>query len=141
MLKVCTIMFISHASADRSHPASFLITRKVWAARSQFLRVRSLCFVCHEGCLRPSVTNVCAAPIKLTSVSTRRCAMPTGAPGNIVAISISQTAGGPIWIARSKKLTSSIKPGPALVQPAHEHRCRFRRVPTPSFTPTTIMST
>jgi hypothetical protein len=46
------------------------------------------------------------------------CAIPLGAPGNTVIVTIPQIAGGRIWIARGKKLTFLLNPGPALVEPS-----------------------
>ena len=46
------------------------------------------------------------------------CAIPLGAPGNTVTVTIPQIAGGRIWIARGKKLTFLLNPGPALVEPS-----------------------
>ena len=47
------------------------------------------------------------------------CAIPLGAPGNTVTVTIPQIAGGRIWIARHKKLTFLLNPGgPALVEPS-----------------------
>jgi hypothetical protein len=46
------------------------------------------------------------------------CAISLGAPGNTVTVTIPQIAGGRIWIARGKKLTFLLNPGPALVEPS-----------------------
>lgn len=46
------------------------------------------------------------------------CAIPLGSPGNTVTVTIPQIAGGRIWIARGKKLTFLLNPGPALVEPS-----------------------
>lgn len=45
------------------------------------------------------------------------CAIPLGAPGNTVTITIPQIAGGRIWISEGK-LTFLLNPGPALVEPS-----------------------
>lgn len=46
------------------------------------------------------------------------CAIPLGPHGNTVTVTIPQIAGGRIWIARGKKLTFLLNPGPALVEPS-----------------------
>jgi len=45
------------------------------------------------------------------------CAIPLGPPGNTVAATIPQIAGGRIWISETK-LTFLLNPGPALVEPS-----------------------
>jgi hypothetical protein len=61
---------------------------------------------------------VCAAPIKLTSMSAKDCAIPTGVPGIIVTISMPRIAGGRISISCDKKLTVLLNPWPALAEPS-----------------------
>jgi hypothetical protein len=45
------------------------------------------------------------------------CAIPLGAPGNSVTVTIPQIAGGRIWISEGR-ITFLVNPGPALVEPS-----------------------
>lgn len=57
-------------------------------------------------------------PPSIGSPLTEDCAIPLGAPGNTITVTIPQIAGGRIWIARAQKLTFLLNPGPALVEPS-----------------------
>ncbi|KAI1441148.1 glycoside hydrolase family 64 protein [Annulohypoxylon stygium] len=57
-------------------------------------------------------------PPAIGSPLTEDCAIPLGAPGNTVTVTIPQMAGGRIWFSRNAKLTFLLNPGPALVEPS-----------------------
>ncbi|KAI1768630.1 glycoside hydrolase family 64 protein [Hypoxylon sp. FL1150] len=57
-------------------------------------------------------------PPAIGSPLTEDCAIPLGAPGNTVTVTIPQMAGGRIWFSRDAKLTFLLNPGPALVEPS-----------------------
>ncbi|KAI2633149.1 glycoside hydrolase family 64 protein [Hypomontagnella submonticulosa] len=57
-------------------------------------------------------------PPAIGSPLTEDCAIPLGAPGNTVTVTIPQMAGGRIWFSRDSRLTFLLNPGPALVEPS-----------------------
>ncbi|KXJ94542.1 hypothetical protein Micbo1qcDRAFT_193687 [Microdochium bolleyi] len=59
-----------------------------------------------------------ASPSEILQPLEKDCAVSLGAPGSAVTLTIPQIAGGRIWIARGKKLTFLLNPGPALVEPS-----------------------
>ncbi|KAF2179448.1 glycoside hydrolase family 64 protein [Zopfia rhizophila CBS 207.26] len=46
------------------------------------------------------------------------CAIPLGAPGNTVNVTIPKIAGGRIWFSVDARLTFMLNPGPAIVEPS-----------------------
>ncbi|KAL1964956.1 hypothetical protein VTN77DRAFT_6156 [Rasamsonia byssochlamydoides] len=46
------------------------------------------------------------------------CAIPLGAPGNTVTVTIPQLAGARLWFSQDSTLTFYLNPGPALVEPS-----------------------
>lgn len=55
------------------------------------------------------------SPSEIGSALAEDCAIPLGAPGNSVTVTIPQIAGGRLWITQDSKLTFLLNPGPALV--------------------------
>jgi hypothetical protein len=56
-------------------------------------------------------------PPKILQPLEEDCAIPLGAPGNSVTVTIPQIAGGRIWISEGR-ITFLVNPGPALVEPS-----------------------
>lgn len=46
------------------------------------------------------------------------CAIPLGAPGTTITVTIPQLAGGRIWFIVGNKLTFYLNPGPGIVEPS-----------------------
>ena len=58
------------------------------------------------------------APKEILQPLKEDCAIPLGAPGNEISITVPQIAGGRVWISMDGKLTFLLNPGPALVEPS-----------------------
>ncbi|KAF2404492.1 glycoside hydrolase family 64 protein [Trichodelitschia bisporula] len=58
------------------------------------------------------------SPMKTTQPLQVNCAIPLGAPGNVVTVTIPQIVGGRIWFSIDAPLTFLLNPGPALVEPS-----------------------
>ena len=48
----------------------------------------------------------------------KNCAIPLGAPGNTVTVTVPHLAGSRIWFSVDNTLTFLLNPGPALVEPS-----------------------
>ncbi|KAH8809386.1 carbohydrate binding family 6 [Xylogone sp. PMI_703] len=59
-----------------------------------------------------------ASPASALSQLGANCAIPLGAPGNTVQVTIPHIAGGRIWVSIDKPLVFLLSPGPALVEPS-----------------------
>lgn len=58
------------------------------------------------------------SPDAIGSAIPHDCAIPLGAPGNTVTVTIPHIAGGRIWFSIDAPLTFLLNPGPALVEPS-----------------------
>ncbi len=58
------------------------------------------------------------SPGQILQPLTEDCAISLGPPGNVVAVTIPQIAGGRIWFSVGSRLTFLLNPGPALVEPS-----------------------
>lgn len=58
------------------------------------------------------------SPSAVGSALAEDCAIPLGAPGNTVTVTVPQIAGGRVWFSVDSKLTFLLNPGPALVEPS-----------------------
>lgn len=59
-----------------------------------------------------------ASPSSTGAALAKNCAIPLGAPGNTVAVTIPHLAGSRIWFSVDNTLTFLLNPGPALVEPS-----------------------
>lgn len=59
-----------------------------------------------------------SSPGSVGSPISQNCAIPLGAPGNTVTVTIPHIAGGRIWFSIDAPLTFLLNPGPALVEPS-----------------------
>lgn len=59
-----------------------------------------------------------ASPSSTISPLGADCAIPLGAPGNTVTVTIPHLAGARLWFVRDDTLTFYLNPGPALVEPS-----------------------
>ncbi|KAL2426425.1 hypothetical protein ABEF95_004736 [Exophiala dermatitidis] len=59
-----------------------------------------------------------SSPASVGSSIGANCAIPLGAPGNTVTVTIPHIAGGRIWFSIDAPLTFLLNPGPALVEPS-----------------------
>jgi hypothetical protein len=58
------------------------------------------------------------SPPSTGSPLTENCAIPLGAPGNTVTVTVPHLAGSRIWFSVDSTLTFLLNPGPALVEPS-----------------------
>ncbi|KIX04487.1 uncharacterized protein Z518_05357 [Rhinocladiella mackenziei CBS 650.93] len=58
------------------------------------------------------------SPSAIGSQIPQNCAIPLGAPGNSVTVTVPHIAGGRIWFSIDSPLTFLLNPGPALVEPS-----------------------
>lgn len=58
------------------------------------------------------------SPSSTLSPLSVNCAIPLGAPGKTIIITVPYLAGGRIWFSRDSKLTFFLNPGPELVEPS-----------------------
>jgi hypothetical protein len=59
-----------------------------------------------------------ASPSGTLSPLTANCAIPLGAPGSTVTVTVPHLAGARLWFSRDNTLTFYLNPGPALVEPS-----------------------
>lgn len=59
-----------------------------------------------------------SSPSSTLSPLGANCAIPLGAPGNTVTVTIPHLAGARLWFSRDSTLTFYLNPGPALVEPS-----------------------
>jgi hypothetical protein len=59
-----------------------------------------------------------ASPAAPQAALAADCNIPLGPPGSVKNITIPQIAGGRIWLCKDSKLTFTLNPGPAIVEPA-----------------------
>lgn len=58
------------------------------------------------------------SPSSAGTALTENCAIPLGAIGQSVDVSIPQVAGGRVWFSLNKQMTFLLNPGPGLVEPS-----------------------
>ncbi|KAK0516748.1 hypothetical protein JMJ35_001351 [Cladonia borealis] len=59
-----------------------------------------------------------ASPLSTGAALSEDCAIPLGAPGNTVTVTVPHLAGSRIWFSVDNPLTFLLNPGPALVEPS-----------------------